>query len=67
MPELPDFLRGKAFALVEAAFLGGEEEAAELLRPLRELSPDMDTFRNDARARATGSPHGPARARASVE
>lgn len=44
MPELPDFLRGKAFALVEAAFLGGEEEATELLRPLRELAPDMDTF-----------------------
>ncbi len=44
MPELPDFLRGQSFALVEAAYLGPEEEGAELLRPLRKLSPDMDTF-----------------------
>jgi hypothetical protein len=44
LPELPDFLRGKSFALIEAAYLGSEADAAELLRPLRELGPDMDTF-----------------------
>ena len=44
LPELPAFLRGKSFALIEAAYLGSEADAEELLRPLRELGPDMDTF-----------------------
>ena len=44
LPELPDHLRGRSFALVEAAFLGEESAGTELLRPLRELGPDMDTF-----------------------
>ena len=44
MPDLPDHLRGRSFALVEAAFLGDESTGTELLRPLRELGPDMDTF-----------------------
>jgi len=44
LPEVPDQLRGQAFALVEAAYLGAEGNAAELLAPLRQLGPDMDTF-----------------------
>src|SRR5215218_10826068 len=44
LPELPDHLRGQSFSVVEAAFLGDEAEGAELLRPLRELGPAMDTF-----------------------
>jgi UDP-N-acetylenolpyruvoylglucosamine reductase len=44
IPDLPDFLRGKRFVVVEAAYLGDEFEGAELIRPLRELGPDMDTF-----------------------
>ncbi len=44
IPDLPDFLRGKQFVVVEAAYLGDEFEGAELIRPLRELGPDMDTF-----------------------
>ncbi len=43
MPEMPDHLRGQSFVVVEAAVLGTEEEGAELLRPLRELGPAMDT------------------------
>lgn len=41
---IPEIVRGKSFALVEVAFLGGEEEGRELLAPLRDLGPEMDTF-----------------------
>lgn len=44
LPDLPDFLSGKNFVVIEAAYLGDEFEGAELIRPLRELGPDMDTF-----------------------
>jgi hypothetical protein len=44
MPELPDFLSGQSFAVVEAACQLSVEEADELLAPLRELGPTMDTF-----------------------
>ena len=42
--EVPEPVRGKSFAIVEAVFLGGETDGAELLAPLRELGPLMDTF-----------------------
>ena len=44
IPEVPDPVRGQSFALVEAAFLGTEADGIELMRPLRELGPAMDTF-----------------------
>jgi len=44
LEEVPEFLRGQSFAVVEAVCLMGEEEGTELLRPLRELGPAMDTF-----------------------
>jgi FAD/FMN-containing dehydrogenase len=44
VPEVPGQLRGRAFALVEAAYLGDEATGAELIRPLRQLGPDLDTF-----------------------
>ena len=44
VPEVPEPMRGKSFALFEAAFLTDEEEAARLLEPLRALGPTMDTF-----------------------
>jgi FAD/FMN-containing dehydrogenase len=44
MPQVPEPVRGKSFAIVEAAFIGSEEDGAELLRPLRELGPAVDTF-----------------------
>ncbi|HZO07058.1 MAG TPA: FAD-binding oxidoreductase [Solirubrobacterales bacterium] len=44
LPEIPEPMRGKSFAVIEAVFLGSEAEGAELLAPLRELGPLMDTF-----------------------
>ena len=44
LPEIPDFLRGQSFAVVEAVFMGGEAEGAKLLEPLRALGPSIDTF-----------------------
>ncbi|MGH3024567.1 MAG: FAD-binding oxidoreductase [Gaiellaceae bacterium] len=43
IPEVPEHLRGRSFTLVEAAYIGSEEDGAELLRPLRELGPELDT------------------------
>jgi hypothetical protein len=44
IPELPDALRGQSFVVVEAAYIGSEEDGEALLRPLRELGPAMDTI-----------------------
>jgi FAD/FMN-containing dehydrogenase len=44
LPQVPEPVRGMSFVVVEGAFLGGEAEGAELLAPLRELGPGMDTF-----------------------
>jgi len=41
---VPEIVRGRSFAVVSAAFLGSEAEGGELMRPLRELDPVMDTF-----------------------
>jgi FAD/FMN-containing dehydrogenase len=43
-PEVPEPLRGNAFALVEAVYLGSEHDGRELLEPLRALGPALDTF-----------------------
>jgi FAD/FMN-containing dehydrogenase len=44
IPNIPEPLRGNSFVVVEATYIGDEESGAELLRPLRELGPVMDTF-----------------------
>ena len=44
VPEVPEFLRGRAFVLVEAAYLGDAAAGAVLIQPLRRLGPDLDTF-----------------------
>src|SRR6516165_9112326 len=44
VPEVPEPLRGRAFALVEAAYLGDAGTGAELTQPLRRLGPELDTF-----------------------
>jgi FAD/FMN-containing dehydrogenase len=44
IPEVPEHLRGRAFAIVEAAYIGDAPAGAELTRPLRELGPELDTF-----------------------
>jgi FAD/FMN-containing dehydrogenase len=41
---VPDMVRGRSFARVEAAYLGTEADGAELMRPLRELGAEIDTF-----------------------
>ena len=43
-PEVPEMVRGRQFALIEAAYLGGEAAGAELLAPLRALGPELDTL-----------------------
>ncbi|HEX8646320.1 MAG TPA: FAD-binding oxidoreductase [Thermoleophilaceae bacterium] len=44
IPDIPEPVRGRSFAVVEAAYLGSEAEGAELMAPLRELGAEMDTF-----------------------
>ena len=44
IPDIPEPLRGRSFVAVEAAMILSEPDAAELLRPLRELGPELDTF-----------------------
>ncbi len=44
LPDVPEPLRGRAFTLVEAAYLGDADAGAALIRPLRQLGPDLDTF-----------------------
>jgi FAD/FMN-containing dehydrogenase len=44
LPEIPEPLRGRSVVVVEAADTRGEAAGAELLRPLRELGPEIDTF-----------------------
>lgn len=44
LPQVPEQLRGRAFALVEAAYLGDADTGADLIRPLRRLGPELDTF-----------------------
>lgn len=42
-PEVPEPLRGRAFAILEAACLGDAGTGAGLIGPLRRLGPEMDT------------------------
>ena len=44
LPQVPEQLRGRDFALVEAACLGDASAGAALIQPLRQLGPDRDTF-----------------------
>jgi FAD/FMN-containing dehydrogenase len=44
IPDIPEPLRGGSFAVIEAASLLGQEATDDLLRPLRQLGPAMDTF-----------------------
>jgi FAD/FMN-containing dehydrogenase len=43
-PFLPEHLRGRSFALVEATYIGSEADGVALLRPFRDLGPEFDTF-----------------------
>jgi FAD/FMN-containing dehydrogenase len=58
LPEVPELLRGRAFVSVEAAYLGDAAAGAGLVRPLRELGPELDTF---------ATIHAPALARLNID
>lgn len=46
IPDIPEPMRGNAFAVVQAIYCGGDvDEMDRLLEPLRALEPVMDTFR----------------------
>ena len=59
---IPEIVRGKSFAIIEAIYLGDVDEARELLAPLRELGPVMDTFARRPAVGAAVPAHGPDRA-----
>jgi hypothetical protein len=44
LPEVPEPLRGRSFAVVEVFHLGDPAEADELVEPLRALDPENDTL-----------------------
>lgn len=44
LPEIPEQLRGRQIVVIDGAVLGTEDEANEILAPLRELGPEIDTF-----------------------
>lgn len=44
LEEIPEPVRGRSFAVIEATMLLDEAAASDILRPLRELGPEMDTF-----------------------
>jgi FAD/FMN-containing dehydrogenase len=43
-PFVPEHLRGGSYAVVYGALLGDEREGRRLLRAIRDLGPEMDTF-----------------------
>ena len=44
LPEIPDAFRGGSYTVVMAAFMGSEADGRELLAPVRDLGPVMDTM-----------------------
>ncbi len=44
VPEVPEPVRGKSFAVVEAVILDSEADGRELIAPLADLGPAMNTF-----------------------
>ena len=44
LPNVPEPVRGRQLVVIEAAYLGVAGSAGELLRPLRDLRPELDTF-----------------------
>ena len=44
LPEIPEEIRGRRLVVIDGAVLGTGDEANEILAPLRELGPEIDTF-----------------------
>jgi FAD/FMN-containing dehydrogenase len=62
LPELPELVRGRQLAVIDGAVLGSDEAAADILAGLRELRPEIDTFRRSPAAsliRLHMDPEGP--------
>jgi FAD/FMN-containing dehydrogenase len=43
LPDIPERVRGRQLVVVEVVHLGGADAASELLRPMRDLGPELDT------------------------
>jgi len=64
LEEIPEPLRGGRFAIVEVVYMGDEASGSDLLKPLRDLGPAMDTFamvRPPTSPNCTWIPHSPCR------
>ncbi len=62
LPMVPEPLRGRSWVTIDGAFLGDAAAGAELLRPLRDLEPELDMFESVAPAalsRIHGDPEEP--------
>lgn len=62
LPELPPFLSGRSLVVIDGAVLDTDDRAAEILAPLRDLGPELDTFARvpaAALARLHMDPEGP--------
>ena len=60
--EMPPPFRGRTIVVIDGAVMGTDEEAAEVLAPLRALGPEMDTFERQPTAsliRLHMDPEGP--------
>jgi FAD/FMN-containing dehydrogenase len=60
--EMPPPFRGRTIVVIDGAVMGTDEEAAEILAPLRALEPEMDNFRRQPTAaliRLHMDPEGP--------
>ena len=44
LPDIPEPLRGGSFVTIDAAVIGSRAFGAEIVQPLRDLRPDIDTF-----------------------
>ena len=44
LPDIPEFLRGRALIVIDGAYIGDQATASAALQPLRDLGPEMDTF-----------------------
>ncbi len=62
LPEVPEALRGRKIVMINGAVLGDPDVAAEIIAPLRELQPEIDTFATvpmPALSRLHGDPEEP--------
>ncbi|MDN5796840.1 MAG: FAD-binding protein [Intrasporangium sp.] len=44
LPQIPEPLRGRSLVVIDGAVLGSDERGSEILRALRALRPEIDTF-----------------------